>query len=296
MRVVRTALIFASGVGVYALMAACGGGGDDTGDSSPSGPGGATSSSTSTGRTSTGGGTSHQGGNGGTGGSGAGSVGGMGGMGASGGTTSVSGSGGGASSSTVGASSSSGTGGGMIGLRLVPEYEAGTDGTRDAILLNVQWSYQENTALYFQGTYYRPERAFFDLLRQEECVYDVGGDGKSRCLPTDVSQTPAVFSDAACTQRAVALPAAPPGCSIQVPKYALNVDPAPPTCSFTGALPKHVFPITGTFLGSNLACYGKNGASCEPVDCQAGSQGHALYTAGAEVPASAFVSATLQHD
>jgi hypothetical protein len=285
MRVVRTVLIFASGVGVYALMAACGGG-SDSASSSPSGNGGDATSSTRTRATASSNGGGGHGGFGGAPGGGSGPNGGS-------GATSANVSSSSSTATNVSSSSGSGGSGGSFGgLRLLPEYGAASDGARDAQLALTPWllSNLPNTV------YNRPERYFWDSFRQEECVYSIGGDGQRRCLPTDAGGGPVMYADAACTQRAVAVEGPPPGCQIRVPKYATATDMPESSCPGAGWYPTHVYPV-GAFLGSNLGCHASQNGHCQATACGIQSpNGYAVYAVGSEVAASKFVSGTLTHD
>jgi hypothetical protein len=124
--------------------------------------------------------------------------------------------------------------------------------------------------------------SWFDSQRNETCAFVMAADGQERCLPDGVSVV--AYADSQCMTPIVMAPA-----SCSTPSYAQTLDSA----SCGDAVPAtHVLAVGAAMTPTGL--YLKNGTNCfsaGPV-----VTGYNYYDVGAEVPASAFVSATTQHD
>ncbi|APR86455.1 Hypothetical protein A7982_11804 [Minicystis rosea] len=145
------------------------------------------------------------------------------------------------------------------GSRLKPKYRVGDDGAKE----------------YLAGLW-------FDSQRNEDCSFALAADGKTRCLPQGTEFR--YFADASCETPMVLLQNA---CS--APKYAVsNTDAA---CGLDPSA-IHVYAVDQPTTPAMI--YGKSGGSCFAIGPSASE--YLYYTVGAEVPASAFVAATVAHD
>jgi hypothetical protein len=110
-----------------------------------------------------------------------------------------------------------------------------------------------------------------DSERNEDCGFGIHADGSTRCLPTGAIYAAIYFSDAGCTNAlAYAAKTTPPT------KYASKFDGV-------GARIYSATPYNGTvYSGSPSSCNASTAAAAALK----------LFTVGAEVASSAFVSAT----
>ncbi len=125
-----------------------------------------------------------------------------------------------------------------------------------------------------------------DTLRNEDCAYGVAADGETRCIPSG-KPVSNIFADAACTQ---GLADVFKGCATP-PTVVSTVQNLPNTTC--GSLPSrtHLFPV-GTIFSGTL--YAMNGA-CVVADPNIfGTASRDFYSVLPEVPATAFVQATIQ--
>lgn len=260
----RTALVFASGCAVYALMASCGGSVSTTASGTASGA--STSSGSSGNAASTGSGeaassSAASSGHGGSGGAGGKGMGGAAGHGGAGGTTNQT----------------------TSGTRLKRMLNVGDDGTTDLTLVFQTWA-----SGLPPNSPSKPTTLWWDSQRKEACFFQLAADGKTRCFPSP-DATLIVYVDPACSKKAVGVPAAHQGCSQSVPPYAFSADPQ--VCPVpSGVAPLHVFSV-GNFLGVQSNFF--SGPSC--------SQGFvnpplAFYEVGLEVAPTSFVAATPAQD
>jgi hypothetical protein len=140
-------------------------------------------------------------------------------------------------------------------------------------------------SMYYAGAdgskYFLPNQ-WYDSQRGEKCVFIPGADQVQRCLPPIVIITD--YADAGCTQQLVG---AYTGAGCTVPNtVSIGTPPIPGSCQSTGYVAYQVGPL---FAGT---AYSGTPSSCS----KAAARGYALYSLGAEVPASSFVSATVQTD
>ncbi|MFT3776543.1 MAG: hypothetical protein QM820_65210 [Minicystis sp.] len=145
------------------------------------------------------------------------------------------------------------------GSRLKPKYRLGDDGAKE----------------YLAGLW-------FDSMRNEDCSFTLAADGKTRCLPQGSEFR--YYADASCATPMVLLQNA---CT--APKYATsNTDAA---CGLDPSA-IHIYAIDQPTTPQMI--YGKSGGSCFAIGPAAAD--YAYFTVGAEVPASSFVAATINHD
>lgn len=125
-----------------------------------------------------------------------------------------------------------------------------------------------------------PHHAVFDSQRLEECGFTTAADGKLRCLPSGsgyaYSGVGGIYADANCQQ---------------LPLYPGSAGCTPPSTVRLGvegscAGPRY-FALGSTFAG---AAYQRTRDGCEPLT---GDQ-RPLYRLGSEIPASAFVAASVE--
>ena len=145
------------------------------------------------------------------------------------------------------------------GSRLKPKYRVGEDGAKE----------------YLAGLW-------FDSQRNEDCSFAIAGDGKTRCLPQGTEFR--YYADASCETPMVLLQNA---CS--PPKYAVSSIEA--ACGLDPSAMR-VYAVDQPTTPAMI--YGKQGASCFAIGPSASD--YQYFTVGAEVPASAFVAATVAHD
>ena len=132
------------------------------------------------------------------------------------------------------------------------------------------------------GSKYFPPNQWYDSQRGEKCVFIPGADQVQRCLPT-IMVTITDYADAGCTQQLVR---AYTGTGCTVPNTVSIATPyIPGSCQSTGYVAYQVGPL---FAGT---AYSGTPSSCSKA---AAPSGYALYSLGAEIPASSFVSATVQ--
>lgn len=178
------------------------------------------------------------------------------------------------------------------GTRLKAQYLLGNDGSKDYQVTLTPWI-QPN--LSGQS---HPTNLYYDALRQEQCSFSIAGDGSTRCLPVDwVADPYLLYSDSGCGQRMVPITGVQPGCTLTVPKYAMQTDYSSVCPVVEGWYQQHYFPI-GAFLGPNLStCYKLQSNVCTLTSCpNNGGVGFAYYALGAEVPATSFVAGTQMTD
>ncbi len=133
----------------------------------------------------------------------------------------------------------------------------------------------------------------FDSELGEECSYRAAADGSWRCLPTlhvnaNITATFG-FADASCTQRVTWLDKPIAGCTVNLPKYVYQLEPAP-VCGYQDGRDHrtHVFPI-GELIAQPVPLYSKAGGTCSPV---VAPNDRVWYALGAELPAFDFVLGT----
>ena len=142
------------------------------------------------------------------------------------------------------------------GSRLKAKLRTGDDGSKE----------------YLSGVWY-------DTERQEDCIFETAADGRERCMPPSQSVL-TLFADAACKQAMAVASAACP------PKYSVMSEQA--DC---GAARVHIYSIGATMTPARV--YLSAGGTC--IDAGPADPSAAYYEVGAEVPASSFVSATVQY-
>lgn len=121
---------------------------------------------------------------------------------------------------------------------------------------------------------------WYDSERQEDCTFATAADGKERCMPSSQA-TITFFADEACKQPLAV------GSASCAPKYALTFEPS--TCSSPVV---HVYSIGATTSPSKL--YVSANGTC--INAGPADATSVYYQVGAEVAASSFVGATVQHD
>ncbi|HEU4411193.1 MAG TPA: hypothetical protein VFS43_38425 [Polyangiaceae bacterium] len=128
----------------------------------------------------------------------------------------------------------------------------------------------------------QPTFTWQDTERNEECSFRVAADGKVRCLPS-AAVSASYFADAGCTIPAY-FTATPIGC-VPPPAYLFaNAE----TCSPDGAAGVRVFERGAP----PISIYGGKPGACVVLYATIPG-GFVVYGAGAEVPASAFVEASI---
>lgn len=146
------------------------------------------------------------------------------------------------------------------GTRLKAKYYAGSDGSRSPLL------------------------TWYDSQRAEDCNWMVATDGVNRCLPTSYAMVvsgSSFYADASCT---LVVASVTTTCSASIPKYVMETGTA-------GCNGYRMFQIGAQFTGPSV--YLKSGTTCMAVAVTVGT---AYYGFGPEVPASSFVSATIQNE
>lgn len=146
------------------------------------------------------------------------------------------------------------------GSRLKAVYWVGADGSKQPFLN--QW---------------------YDSQRRENCSFTILSDGNYHCRPASPAFVLGYFADAGCTQQ-LAQASSAPGCT--APTTAV-VSPASASCPTKG---ERVYQVGAVFTGT---VYSGTPSSCTKSTTPSG---YALYNVGAEIPASSFVSATVQTD
>jgi hypothetical protein len=129
---------------------------------------------------------------------------------------------------------------------------------------------------------------WYDSQRGENCMFGMAADGNYRCLPSSAAYPASLFADAGCTQPLVEAYSGP-GCAAPTSARAPSVSTGVSTgCAATPGSP--VYQIGSLFTGTP---YSGTPSSCNKATAPSG---YALYSLGAEIPASSFVSATIQTD
>ena len=166
-------------------------------------------------------------------------------------------------------------------------------------------------AIYFVGADGSKQPVFnqwYDSQRREHCMFTSHADGNYYCLPVG-TEASGMFSDAGCTQPLVAVVsgcAAPTtartyattsSCAMSVSVLPI-VSQVAPEWSYqltgnagTSAVVSRISQVGPLFTG---APYSGTPSSCNKATAPSGY--YALHSLGAEIPASSFVSATVQTD
>ena len=143
-------------------------------------------------------------------------------------------------------------------------------------------------AIYYlgaDGSKYTLPNQWYDSQRSENCSFRTAADGNLRCLPYSGAAVGNYFADAGCTQQLVSSLAGS-GCAVP------NTATTSPTntavsCQLSGYV---VYQVGSLFTG---AAYSGTPSSCSKAVVPSY---YALYSLGAQIPASSFVAATLQTD
>ena len=139
--------------------------------------------------------------------------------------------------------------------------------------LRAKWFMGEDGSKEFAGWY--------DKQRGEDCWFIGALDAERRCLPIGNANV-AYYAEALCQVPLVS--DYTNGCN--VPKYGLVID-APSGCKPAG----HIHPVGAAFNGPTI--WTTSGGSCQGTP---NTSPYPLYVTGDEIPASAFVSATIAVD
>jgi hypothetical protein len=124
---------------------------------------------------------------------------------------------------------------------------------------------------------------WYDSQRSENCSFGMLSDGNYHCRPSSAATAGTYFADAGCT-KPLAQAISAPGCV--APTTAL-LSVLTLSCPMPGP---HVYQVGPLFAGTP---YFGTSSSCMATTT---TTGYALYSLGAEIPASSFVSATVQTD
>lgn len=162
-----------------------------------------------------------------------------------------------------------------------------TDDTETKSLLGEKSGTRLKVRYYVAADGSEQASGFFDSTRKENCSFRRAADSVVRCLPDDASTIATngvhFFSDAACTQRLIAVEH---GCSV-----AYVNDPTGPFLSNNGAqcaqTAVRILKVGQAFAGSVFYEFGGGCSSGTRL-----SSGTDYYGVGPEIPASSFQSAT----
>jgi hypothetical protein len=152
------------------------------------------------------------------------------------------------------------------GSRLKALYFVGADGSKQPVPGQIEW---------------------YDSQRGENCGFTQYADGNYYCLPRQSAAVGGTFADVGCTQPLVQAQAVS-GCA--TPTTASTYT-GTGSCSLgTGLQVLHIYQVGSLFTGTP---YSGTPSSCNKTTAPSG---YSLYVLGAEIPASSFVSATVQAD
>jgi hypothetical protein len=160
----------------------------------------------------------------------------------------------------------------------VPDATAGpTSGSR----LKVKYRIADDGAKAAVPTFW------YDSQLDSDCSFQVGADGKERCLPltSESARVEQFFGDASCTER---IAYTYMGCQVT---YAYRYESDPAACVFKN-LPTHVYPVGAVITPATVYFRDDNDV------CTGGgpNPSYVYYTFGAEIPPSSFVAGSVIHD
>ncbi len=178
-------------------------------------------------------------------------------------------------------SSSGGDGQGVLDALTDPVGKAQADPNQSGTRLKVNYYSGADGSGQSTGTMH-------DSMLNADCAFGTASDGTLRCLPTNAALIAFYFGDAACTQPLVLQST---GCG--APSYGRS---STATCTGNGTVTSaiRILAVSGPFSGGSYYSQVGTGPCSGPNPISGLTASYALYTAGAEVPPSTFVQATLQ--